>query len=601
MSLVDDLELAAQRASVASNIAMDWATGDASTVVSLPGGGSMPSIQKFMQDNADLLAVANPIFAMVDNITALRALDKTKKSLAVTFGYTTRGDGGGATYYYDAADATSADDGFLVIVASDGGRWKLNIENNVINVKVAGALGNDVADDTAAFLKVVNYVKVNSGVCFIPVGNFRVKQLEIGGATGYWAMRGASRAASVLKHLDGDGPVLMATTSQSSAIVGTTLSNFRIDAEYSSTLHASAGEAIRIQRPSRWLFKSLTIADFKTNGLYIGTTFITSDSENVIDDVLIDGSGTTSVGIYAEYTNRLTIRNTFLRNCGSVSGGGGIVVNNRNYGLIIDNMRFHLCGSAVATIRTSGTGSDLTLAASITGIQVSEGRAETFRFTDLRNSYVEAPLIELTANNAFSVVFMSGTSNRNVIKLGIVKGLYLANSYFYIEGSCQGNVLKLGHGTDGNSANLIATFAGTASSNRVEYDDTVSPVLTGALYSHPSTAFNHVKCTNAVVQETAIIASDSVTIKNNSATVIVLDTEASGATDDIATLTHNLSANQLLMLRNTILGRTVVVKHGATFKLDGGTDKSLVRPTDTLVLRKEGSLWVQVSFSTPTI
>jgi len=63
---------------------------------------------------------------VVDSIAELRALRKTDPATrAVVTGYRAAGDGGGGSYCLDAADTTSTDNGGTVIVASDGGRWKL--------------------------------------------------------------------------------------------------------------------------------------------------------------------------------------------------------------------------------------------------------------------------------------------------------------------------------------------------------------------------------------------------------------------------------------------------------------------------------------------
>lgn len=66
------------------------------------------------------------IYKPVDNVAALRALDKNIYSYAETTGYFTAGDGGQGQYYLDASDTTSADNGGTIIVATDGGRWKLH-------------------------------------------------------------------------------------------------------------------------------------------------------------------------------------------------------------------------------------------------------------------------------------------------------------------------------------------------------------------------------------------------------------------------------------------------------------------------------------------
>lgn len=63
------------------------------------------------------------------SVTILRALNgvSTMQPLATTAlvqGYATYADGGGATYYLDPTDTTSADDDSTIIVDAGGGRWK---------------------------------------------------------------------------------------------------------------------------------------------------------------------------------------------------------------------------------------------------------------------------------------------------------------------------------------------------------------------------------------------------------------------------------------------------------------------------------------------
>lgn len=74
---------------------------------------------------------------VVNTITALKALPKTGSQSAFVLGYYASGDGGGGPYYYDSTDITSADNGGTIIVATDGGRWKLAI-NRIIDARQFG-------------------------------------------------------------------------------------------------------------------------------------------------------------------------------------------------------------------------------------------------------------------------------------------------------------------------------------------------------------------------------------------------------------------------------------------------------------------------------
>lgn len=107
----------------------------------------------------------------VDSIAALRALPKTGSPRVITFGYYAAGDGGEGEYWYDSTDTTSSDNGGTIIVASDGGRWKLAY-STAISVKQFGAKADGVTDDYAAFANTWAAIKQTGGILNIPPGNY---------------------------------------------------------------------------------------------------------------------------------------------------------------------------------------------------------------------------------------------------------------------------------------------------------------------------------------------------------------------------------------------------------------------------------------------
>lgn len=75
----------------------------------------------------------------VDSVAELRLLSKLLYRHANTTGYYAKGDGGPGEYYYDSADTSSADNGGTIIVAADGGRWKLT-QPGPVSVKQFGCI-----------------------------------------------------------------------------------------------------------------------------------------------------------------------------------------------------------------------------------------------------------------------------------------------------------------------------------------------------------------------------------------------------------------------------------------------------------------------------
>lgn len=110
---------------------------------------------------------------VVETVTALRALPKTGNTKAITRGYYAANDGGSGVYYYDAADIATADNGGTVIVATDGGRWKLQY-SGTIGVKQWGAKGDGTTDDTAKFQAALAALGAAGGAVSVDFGRYRI-------------------------------------------------------------------------------------------------------------------------------------------------------------------------------------------------------------------------------------------------------------------------------------------------------------------------------------------------------------------------------------------------------------------------------------------
>lgn len=110
---------------------------------------------------------------VVTNIASLRQLLISGTPQVLVTGYYSQGDGGGGNYYYDAADSTSADNGGDIIVAVDGGRWKL-VSNGQLRLRQFGAKGDNTTDDTSG---VTNWFSalVRTGLeGYVDVGTFKI-------------------------------------------------------------------------------------------------------------------------------------------------------------------------------------------------------------------------------------------------------------------------------------------------------------------------------------------------------------------------------------------------------------------------------------------
>lgn len=138
------------------------------------------ALRQALGDTSDPLngaAIIGRGVQVVDTVAALRLLSKNSASkFASTRGYTVPADGGHGMYQLDPADITSADNGGTVIVAADGGRWKL-VHDGRISIKQFGARGNGSTNDAAAFQAAVDYaasIPSNTPVFYLPPADYKI-------------------------------------------------------------------------------------------------------------------------------------------------------------------------------------------------------------------------------------------------------------------------------------------------------------------------------------------------------------------------------------------------------------------------------------------
>ncbi len=90
-------------------------------------------------------AVKSGLNKNVTSIAMLRTLSSLIFTMAFATGYYASHDGGGGAYQLDPNDTSSLDNGGTVIVANDGGRWKLQLIDTV-SIMQFGARRGEVAD-----------------------------------------------------------------------------------------------------------------------------------------------------------------------------------------------------------------------------------------------------------------------------------------------------------------------------------------------------------------------------------------------------------------------------------------------------------------------
>lgn len=204
----------------------------------------------------------------VTNVAALRQQLKTGGGKVQTLGYYTAGDGGSGLYYYDASDTTSTDNGGTVIVANDGGIWKLAYTGRV-SIKQFGCKGDGTTDNTATLQAAINWANSNTGELFVPVGTFNIQQVTIYGGTTWWSMIGADMRASVFSMTQASKTVF---EGGNGAVKGYEMGNFSILCNQTS-LNGTIGTAsgITVGDTSNVYFHDIYVWDYTNTGILIYT------------------------------------------------------------------------------------------------------------------------------------------------------------------------------------------------------------------------------------------------------------------------------------------------------------------------------------------
>ncbi|WP_186040586.1 hypothetical protein [Burkholderia gladioli] len=147
----------------------DLAGTDGAGMIGLPDGTTLAQ------------AVKSGLNKNVTSIAMLRTLSSLIFTMAFATGYYGSHDGGGGPYQLDPNDTSSLDNGGTVIVANDGGRWKLQLIDTVSIMQFGARRGEvadgiDVGDNTARIQACLN---CGLAIWEVPEGRFVHSDLVI--------------------------------------------------------------------------------------------------------------------------------------------------------------------------------------------------------------------------------------------------------------------------------------------------------------------------------------------------------------------------------------------------------------------------------------
>jgi parallel beta-helix repeat protein len=151
-----------------------------------------------MEDGETLVNKLNKKPYYYNTVADMKADIKLKAGdMAITLGYYSKNDDGGAEYIIRTKTQSDIDDGGSIHVIMSSLVAELIIKNE-INIKQFGAKGDDFTDDTISIQNAINLSSKNKIKLVIPFGIFRVESLNLKSNT---KIIGLSKTNSVIRRI----------------------------------------------------------------------------------------------------------------------------------------------------------------------------------------------------------------------------------------------------------------------------------------------------------------------------------------------------------------------------------------------------------------
>jgi hypothetical protein len=465
-----------------------------------------------------------------------------------------------------------------------------------VDVRSFGAVGDGVTDDTAAIQAAFSYIASNGGTLRIPAGTYNATNLlSIGSASKPFSIIGdGTEATKIVRASNFNGSVVSINNSDNWVLSGLT-----IDAKHSIRSNGNHGlvffdcAGVRIDR--------VNVRDWKNSAIlgYASTPGDTSVRNVIISDCVVDGLNASNNGILLvdhfvsgiEGCQALNIgksgspcyalqlkngcEGSWIR--GGYATGARIAVACGNSDVTVSNR-----GNRISDVTTFdcniGVALGETLDAQVSNchfdMNTSGESAIDFNEGSVGCSVVGAKVSNLAAGK-FAVKFRNGDTDNYAEVVTIANSSGLAQK-----------VAEFGSGAVRNSVRLGRYVKPTTVSSTTALFDNLSGVST-----------NRFDYEALPRKQASTIASGVVTLNGPHVSLLRVDTEASGATDDLDTINGGFDG-QMLTIETTANARDVTIKNlTGNIALAGGTDAALtlVRHSITLVFKGLLSQWCEVS------
>lgn len=467
------------------------------------------------------------------------------------------------------------------------------LSNIDVSVKDFGAVGDGVTDDSDAINAAITHAKTYGLRLNAPAGTYKCRNLRLEGGTLPWSLHGAGKDLTIFEHSDGDGTLM---TGNAGSSVPYNLADFTVDCQYAETAHASANNAISFADTEGVLLERIRVQNYKGDGI-LGYATVANTFGNCIgiDCEAIGNGATTENGLlFADMPGCKWIRSKGYNLLGS-PGYAVQLKNDCRDGQMIECIG-DTCNGAVI-FGNDGAPRGVSRSTVLAARAYNCGAA--FIADDSNTNSVHFAHIDMNAivNHA---VRMQTASVGNDVKVDVIEGIGAARSAVLFQTGSTDNVVEIGTIANVDAASSCVTFDSGADRNTVTVGRKIVPaasLASEAVFTGSETGNRFTLEQEPVYGVQRIIASGVITIPNAAQSLVILETEASAASDDLDTITAAPTDGRRVTLRTTNDARDVVVTNSGNIALVGGASFTLSSRRCNLVLEYHASnvKWLEVS------
>lgn len=525
------------------------------------------------------------------NILALRARDFGANPPATVrvMGYTNSGDGGEATWRrIFAAPPHNAHE-----VSADGLVWE-PVPGYMRDARIWG-FGIGASSLSGALGKAVAFVaSLGGGIVEVPAGTYQMADISFP-QRHHVAVLGAGIGATTLaKGNPGGGAFINFDDT-----FGLTIGDLTLDCRRS--VLGSGGHGIRLNRCPDATVRNVKVLDWVNSGIIAvdAASEVTSYSNITVEDCFLDGYGNANNGVlFANVVDGAIVRTT-VKDLGR-SGAPCFALQ-----LKTNNLRCRISGCTAINARAGFAIGDDGANSSYCRLEesIAIGCTQAVRFaycTYCTASGVTADMADaddLSGQGQAPLAFSARFANNNTVTGLIVRNYLYAGSYPITIRNSAGVSLEIDtwNNTVGHDRFILYDDAASASKVALKsYAGTIPEAWSDWISYVTTSTTNTTQILQSGYSARATISGGTLTLLDRGVNRILLDTEASAASDDLDTIANGL-AGQSIFITPANDARAVVAKAtGGNLTMRGATDRTMSsRAAGLRVTRGITNQWIE--------